>query len=370
MNHLRFLSRLALGSLLIFAFGCGNTDTSLSSGNNTTLDESALAKQSTVSYEYSSMDAADENPEFKDAIFSIGWSTYYNPFDQTVADRSDAFAIAPDTSADNQQFRRHLGGKDMGTVTLAYGSDSIELFRVEMRNGGVFYNYGKRRPGNPRGMFHGDNGEVGEAIPFVAGQTYRFDASGSADFPAMSAEIAASAQALQVTAPAAGTQIDGSDLAVTWDGGATGGKIVVGLVPVMDRGTFERDHNGGQGGHGGPNGGNGGRMGGGHGGPMGGPMGGMVHGFGDRFSGPSTNHDMEMDGPGQNAHLHWMYVLDENSGSFTVPADDVQALLGMPGVKGALVQVRQMVTTDFDIAGRKVAIQLRAGDAVQVDIAQ
>ncbi len=366
MKNLKPLSLLALGGLFIFSLGCNSLGNGVGQDEQAAIVETELAKEATVSFEMESHDAIGDSIEFKDAVFSLGWGKFYNPFDEAIQDRSDAFAIAPDTTNQTFGFRRRFGGKDMGTVTLDYGSGSIELLKVEMRNGGVFYNYGKRKPGNPRGMMHGDNGEVSESIPFIPGQTYRFDATGSTDFSAVSVEITAPAAALQISSPVADTEIDASSLEVVWQGGNANDALLISLVPLIDRGSFERDYTDGQGGPGGNGHGHGGSgHGHGHGGPGGGQGGSGGQGFGGRFS-----DEPGQGGPGMNPHLHLRYLVEDNTGSFTVPAEDLQSLLALNGAKGVLVQVHQMVKGNVDNGGAGYAIMLRYGDAVKLSIAE
>ncbi len=381
MKTISALSILLCVSLLALFIGCNDFDTGINPENEfSTISEAELAKLATASYEYSSFDAVGDAPEYKNAVFSVGWGKFYNPIEEAILERSDAFAVAPDTTRqNNRDFRRHFGGKDMGTVSLNYGSESVELFRIEMDDGSVFYNFGKRKPGNPRGMLHEDEGEVSEEIPYIPGQTYRFDATGSESFPAVSLEITAPIESLQITSPEAGTEIDStSGLDISWQGGDTSQKLMVGLVPLLDRGTFERDHGGP--GQGGPDGGQNGRPGGpGHGGPnnrqngrTGGPgQGGPNNGpGGPGLGGPDGGRHNGPGGPGKHPHLHFRYLVEENTGSFTVPVEDMQELLSIPGVNGVLVQVMQMVTSDVEDGDSKYAIQLRNGDAVQLGISE
>ncbi len=343
MRSSSILTRLALSGLLVFSFGCNSSDNGLNPDAAVTFSEAQLTEETTVNFELSSVNATQVDPEGKDAIFAIGWSKFFNPREEEVQERSNAFAIAPDTSNNNDGFHHRLGGKDMGTVTLDYGTGSVELLKVEMRNGGVFYNYGKRKPGHPRGMMHEDTGEIAEAIPFVAGQVYRFDATGSDAVPAISASVTAPTESLQITAPTAETTIDGSDIVVTWQGGASDTPLMVGLAPAIDRGAFERNRGDGPGR-----------------GRFGGPQG---RGF-------SGRNDHGQGGPGRHAHLQFRYIVEDNTGSFTIPAADVQELLAVEGVKGALLQVRQMITAEFETGDLSYAVQLRAGDSVRLSVAE
>ncbi len=357
MKTMKFLFGLAGITLLALGLGCGEIDNGVSSDSDELVISSDLDNEETLSFELSSHDAALPNLTDADALFSVGWSKFYNPFEEEIVQRSDAFAVAPDTSLDSAVFRPHFGtGQDMGTVTLSYAGESLELLKVEMRNGSVFYNFGRRLPGNPRGMFHGDDGEVSAEIPFLAGETYRFDATGTETFPAVSVSLTAPTDALGIVSPEDGATLAGGDLEVVWQGGNTGEKLLVSLVPLMNRRAFER--------HGGPDGGPGGRRGGG--GPVFGDNGGGFMGprFGERHGGPHGR------GPGQNPHLHLRYLVEDNTGSFTIPADDVQTLLALEGVNGVLLQVCQLITVETQDGDRTYSVQMRVSDAIRLDISE
>ena len=340
MKKLNSLPLLAFSLMFVVGFGCNSLDTGSSPEDSVSAFIEELAKESTTSFEASSLEAAGVDVEGKDAVFSLGWSKFFNPREEEIQERSDAFAVAPDISLQGNEFRHRFGGKDMGDVSLSYGSESVDLFKVELRNGGIFYNFGKRRPGNPRGMLHEDNGEVSEQIPFLAGETYRFDATGSDVFPAVSVEVTAPTDVLQITSPVADTDIDAAGLDIAWQGGDAGQSLMVGLVPLVDRGSFEERHRDRGGRHRG-------------------------RGFGDRFSDSNGQ-----DGPGRNPHMHFRYVIDENTGSFSVPLEALAKLLDFEGLKGVLIQVRQLLTTEIQDGDATYAVQLRSGDAVSLNVGE
>ncbi|MCA9740863.1 MAG: hypothetical protein H6695_05405 [Deferribacteres bacterium] len=346
MKNRRTLFSLAFAGLLISAMGCdsvfNNGVNSVDESSLTQLDE--LAKSSTLDYEAATAEAAGcSTLTDKDAVFSLGFSEFYDPFEETVKERSDAFAVAPDSETFSGL--RPRAGKDMGTVTLSYNGSSVELQKVE-HDGGIFYNYGRRMPGNPRGEMHGDNGEVGDAIPYLPGTTYTFAATGAGDFPALSLDLTTPATALQITNPAEGSDIDASsDLTVTWQGGESSSNLMLSVVPILDRANFE-----------GPNaryheqGSNGRPLGGGH------PHGGK----------PFGRDGME---PGQFHDLHLRIVIEENNGSYTIPASDIATVLDIENVIGIAVHVSQLQSVEIEDGDASYAMILRQGDSVRFNIA-
>ena len=347
MNITKKLLRFAFAGLLVSTMGCESLfDNGVSSVDEDSLAElDELAKSATIDFEAATAEAAGCSTfADKDAIFSLGFSEYYDPFEETVKQRSDAFAVAPDS--DTFAGPRSRAGKDMGTFTLTVNGTAIELHKIEMRNGGVFYNYGRRKPGNPRGEMHGDNGEVGDAIPFLPGTAYRFETSGAGDFPALSLEITTPAAALEITSPAADASLDpSSDLVVSWQGGESSQKLMLSLVPIFDRSNFR-----GPGARFSAQGSNGG------------PFGGHRGGPGKRFGRSGMQ-------PGQFHDLHQRYVIEENNGSYTIPASEIANLLAVEGVQGIAIHVSQLQAVEVEDGDAIYALIVRQGDSVRLSVA-
>jgi hypothetical protein len=344
MKTTKIIMQLALVGLLASTIACDNLFDNSSDEEN--LDAaSELAKTATLDYEVASAEAAGLNGlSGKDAIFSLGFGEFYDPIEETVKDRSDAFAIAP--NADSFRGMRARAGKDMGVVTLTYNGTTIELYKIELR-GGIFYNFGRRKPGNPRGAMHSDEGEVSDAIPFLPGTAYRFDASGAGDFPALSLEISTPATRLEITSPAEGTTIDGTtDLEVAWQGGGDSQKLLLALVPILDRANFQgpgaRFQADGQNSTG----------------PFRGPHRGPGRQFGRNGMQPGKFHD-----------LHFRFVIEENNGSYTISADAIAQVLAIEGVKGVALKVMQLLASEVEQNEAQYALVLRQGDLVKLDMA-
>lgn len=361
MRRTHLYSMACIGALLIFSVGCDNSFTDgINAFEEDSLNEiNAAIYEAAVNDELSKVADNGTDLEGVDAIFSLGWHPFYNPIEEELQIRSDAFAVA--LNSDSTQERRLRAGKDMGTVTLVFSQGEFELNKRELPNGGVVYNIGKKmhgrkggfrsggrggpesnnqggfgrgnRGGNQRGLGFGSgnlggmrpgnhegNNEPDIDIPFVAGDTYSFTATGSEDFPALTVSITAPQQTLQITSPANDSAINSSeDLKVSWDGGASEGKLVIGLIPVIDR-----DNNQGSFGRG----------------PRGHRRG-------------SGNHEPPP-----------RYEIETNTGEYTIPAADIQALASDENVTGIIVQVMQMIQQETEQDGKKYVTSIRTGDQV------
>ncbi len=354
MRRTHLYSMTCIIALLIFSVGCDNSITDrINAFEEESLNEiNAAIYEAAVNDELSKVADNGTDLEGVDAIFSLGWHPFYNPVEEELQIRSDAFAVA--LNSDSTQEHRKRAGKDMGTVTLVFSQGEFELNKRELPNGGVVYNIGKKmhgrkggfrsgghggtesnnqggfgrgnRGGNQRDLgfgsgnlggmrpSHEGNDEPDVDIPFVPGDTYSFTVTGSEDFPALTVSITAPQQALQITSPANDGAINSSeDLLVSWDGGAIEGKLVIGLIPVIDR------NNRGQRGH---------RSG-------------------------SENHE-------RPPH----YEIETNTGEYTIPAADIQTLLSDENVTGIIVQVMQRIQQETEQGEAKYVTGIRTGDQV------
>lgn len=322
------------------AFGC-NTD----GVNSPTLDDtvaeslSLTSATATLNEEMTDAQAAGIDIEDVNALFSLAWHPFVDRTTQEEEIKGKAFAVAP--NADSTMQPRLRSGLDMGQVFINYPDGSLELNKMEKRNGGFFYGLGKKG----RGRF-GDEGSADEAvnIPFIAGATYTFEATGSETFAAVSVGITAPGSAIEVTSHEQDAEIDGSvALDLTWSGGVADQPVVVSLSPARERPD-------GQGAGRGPGSGSG------RGGRSGGRGSGRGHGRGMGPGGPGRFHGAR-------------FELETNTGAFTVPAEELQNLLSNENISGIKVQITQIQKSDIELGEAKYALHLRTSDAVKLQVA-
>ncbi|MBC8179650.1 hypothetical protein H8E88_00870 [candidate division KSB1 bacterium] len=366
MKKLSFNLALIMLSILLVVVGCE----SLKDKGITSVDESisdafiTSENNSILNSEFAIMNAAGLVIEDADAVFSIGWKPFFNPVDSQLDYHSHVFAVAPNTDTTmNPHFR---SGKDMGLVYLQYDGNNQELDKIERLRGGIFYSLGKDRPGKKGGPRHyAPEGEIVE-IPFIPGAAYSFEATGTDDFSPLTVEVVAPDNLIQITSPARGDSMNPeNDLIVSWSGGVEGQNLVITLKPEFkhegfrgpqeDRGSHRGGRQGGsgRGGHGGP--------------PESSGQG--SHGMGTPREGNHGNNprpEESFGGPGLEHHLFEEYALrylvEDNTGEFTVPAADIQDVLAKVEAGGFRLEVMQMITTETEVEDSKYIAQLRTSD--------
>lgn len=309
-------------------------------GCDQTPSESNLGAIQDVSYAFAddqleTSKAAGVDVDGTAGVFSIGWRQIIVPEDQTTTLRGDALAIAFDGTQDETAPYRTMSGIDIGTVFLNYGVNHRELAKKEGHRRGTFYSLFPERP---------EPTEPG--LEFVAGGTYEFEVTGSANFSPLKVSLTAPRELLQISSHTNGDQIDpSSDLTVTWTGGSADGGVLVRLRPFflpptdgvqarerfmegMKQG-FQRhqwwsDEGGEKGFHHGPGGG---------------------HGFGPmRF------------------HRGFLVELDSNPGTYTIPADEIRNVMGLCGTTDIAVMVAQISDTSVDHDSKSYTLLIRNGD--------
>ncbi len=354
MRNFKFLSIFWIIASLSVMVACENT----ANDNINAFEEDAIDQLTATLNESALTDDLSKFVDFGidladvDAIFSVGWQSFYHPFNQEEVNRSDAFAVAnPDTA----KGPRFLSGQDMGSVFLHYSGNSLEFSKVELRNGGVIYRLGSMVPGGPRGRRHGGRGgfspgnngvrpgrpgnnggpqggfgpggrgpfgppnsfETVIEIPFLPGETYRFEATGSDNFAAVTVAVVAPQKMLQITSPAQnGTIASDQDLKVTWEGGDSNQPISIGIMPLIERDPNQRP-------------------------------------------GPRDGSKDRLEPQGR-------LILETNTGEYTIPAAEIQSLASESNVAGILVQVMQMNPQKIDEDDSTYLVHLRMGDQVIV----
>jgi len=196
---------------------------------------------------------AGVNADSANAFFVLRWSQGHGRFQDSDTIKGHASAVSyqePTTLRD-----RNAAGLDMGTVSVLNGLNTYELAKLEGTLFGVRYGvFGgphggpKGRFGGPRGGHGGPRGERGGLngdpialvnIPFVAGSRYQFAITGSGNVAAMTLNIQAPSQLVQITGLADKDTIDATqDLTVTWQGDAAANSVVLVIAPAFKRGRF------------------------------------------------------------------------------------------------------------------------------------
>jgi hypothetical protein len=248
--------RLLASSLALLA-GAGIFVACESMNGPQAVDESLTAEESfsisALESETGILRTAGVNADSANAFFVLRWSQGHGRFQDSDTIKGHASAVAyqePTTLRD-----RNAAGLDMGTASVLNGQNTYELAKIVSDVLGVRYGMfggphgGPKGPrggfGGPRGGHSGPRGELnGDPIamvniPFVAGSSYQFAITGSGNVPAMTLDIQAPSQLVQITGLADKDTIDATqDLAVTWQGDVAANNVVLVIAPAFKRGRF------------------------------------------------------------------------------------------------------------------------------------
>jgi len=260
------------------------------------------------------MKAAGIGLDGSKGVFSVAWREMFNPNspeNEITIGRAMAVVFDP-----TQQTRR--GGIDIGTVSLNYGSNHLELQKRVEPNGGVLYT--SFAP--PRDNTTNTN------IEFSSSGSYEFEVTGSTNFSAMSASLTAPATLLDITSPVRGNSIStATDVTMTWIGGLSSSGVV---IVVMPRPEFK-----------------------------GGPMG----EGGPHREGRAGGHPPMLDST-RAIIVH----INNNPGTYTIAASKLQELVTKTSSTGLVFTVSQFASTDISHDGGTVMLVLRNGDRVGVSL--
>lgn len=310
--------------------GCSETS---GPGAGAQSSETSLSSTtSIVSQDLAQLSIAGVTSDATKGLFSVGWRQFVGPNITESGTIGDAYAVVQsETSAATIR----PAGIDIGAVTLAYDGGSTELTKRITRDGRVLYEtFGK-------GMRLTQGTAVN--IPFVANSTYSFIVSGSEAFPAGTFQVTAPASLLSIASHVTGDTVSRSaDLTIQWNGGAASDSVLLRIVPHLrpsqmgGRGMHgDWDSTGGRGGKGGPK---------------------------CRREGPfAVGGPLQDMGP---AFAKGIVITVPNTGTYTVSAADLQALLSGTGAVKLMVGVTQVVKTDVVHEGSAVTVILRNGDRI------
>ena len=227
MKILKSALSFAFVMSLFFSIGCNNQGengiTSPSQLNQSS--QSNVAAQNEIRKQMGTLKSTGVDFENADAIFELGWMPDEMASNSQLV--AEAFAIAFNKTAiqnNNAPF-----SLDMGSVTLNYNNQQAELIKTK-EEFGVFYDlFG----GFDDDDFHNQQSQI--QIPFIPGATYRYTASGSADFDALSLDLTAPTSPLQITSPTNdGIYKTGDSLLVTWQGGQLGDSLFLTIFPDFE----------------------------------------------------------------------------------------------------------------------------------------
>jgi hypothetical protein len=226
-------------------------------GPDSSVDESLTVEESfevsTVSGETNILRTAGADVDSANAFFLLRWSEGPRHVQSSDELKGHASAVAFETITTPRDF--NAVGLDMGTVAVLNGQNQYDLAKIVRGVADVRYGVfgglkgrhaphgGKGGPGGgphvgPRSGLKGDSLTIIN-IPFVGGSNYQFNVTGAGNIAAMTLDIQAPSQWMQITGLADKDSIDATrDLTVSWSGDASANNMVLVLAPAKGRGHF------------------------------------------------------------------------------------------------------------------------------------
>lgn len=313
------LGFLGISILLMFVFGC-------SVGNEPDTNSQYSEVSEGLAIADGQMDLLEQSGyplEDCKAIFSLGWKEIFVPMLSTTETAGHAFAVAFAQPL-SQHPRPFNGGIDMGSVSINYQTNQLEMRKLVGPGGGVAYSLG-HRPGP--GMAN--------TLEYIPNTTYEFDVTGSANFDPLQIDLTSPPALLSFTSHSLGDTISAAgDLTLDWTGGNADSGLVIHIHPAHFRPIGVR--------------------------PAPGQM-------------PMPGQRPPHGGPGQRGLMpppppispnSIIVVLDDNPGSYTISSSDLQDLINQTSAQGIICGVSQMDLQEIDLNGELVRAVLHNGDRV------
>jgi len=301
-------------SFFLFFLGC-QSDPNSPDQNNSLTDQPLYQ---TVDGDLALMKAGGMPLDSAAGVFSIGWDEIFRPFMDTSNIKGMAFAVAfGDRPADLPHFRKF--GLDMGDIFINYSGNQIQMYKNMHPRRGVAYSLFER----PFGHCEAEN-----LLEFIPNTEYQFEVTGSEYFAPVTITVTSPAALMNITSPAFGDIIDPTqDLTITWEGG-NAGKVGVRLMPHL---RPRRGHDGGPGG---------------------------MYG-GDFRPEPMPPFD----------HVIFV-ILDENTGTYTFTAEQIQDLINGIPANGLRAEVSQMDFGSVEHENGTLRTAMRNGNSIMMRIQQ
>lgn len=250
-------------------------------------------------------------------VFSIGWNEIFRPFMDSSSIKGMAFAVAfGDETGNLIHFRRI--GLDMGDITIDYSGNQAEMFKHIHPMGGVAYSLFER----PFGHCESEN-----LLEFIPNSDYQFVVSGSENFAPITITLTSPSALMNITSPTFGELIDpAEDLTINWEGG-NAGKVGIRLMPAF---RPHRGHNG-------------------------------EPGVRHRGSGPDPIPPMDR---------VIFVILDENTGTYAFPAQQIQRILNGIPAEGLRAEVSQMDFGEVEHENGTLHTAMKNGNSIMMRIQQ
>ena len=308
---MKILTALGLISifLVLFFTGC---ESEVNSPDKNDLNSDQLAYQ-TVDNDLALMKDGGMPLDSAAGIFSIGWNEIFRPFMDSSRIKGMAFAVAfGERESGLLHFRKF--GLDMGNIFINYSGNQVEMYKHIHPMRGIAYSLFER----PFGHCESEN-----MLEFIPNTDYQFEVSGSENFAPITITLTSPSELMDITSPTFGEFINpAEDLTINWEGGNEG-KVGVRLMPDFR-----------------PRKGPGGKPGG-------------------RGKDPKPLMDRII-----------FVILDENTGTYTFTAQQIQELINGIPADGLRAEVSQMDFSEVEHENGTLRTAMRNGNSVMMRVQQ
>jgi len=295
--------------LMLFAFGCKSELNSPERGDFLN-DQMSFE---TVDSDLALMKDGGMLLDSAAGVFSIGWNEMFRPFMDSAEVKGMAFAVAfSERGTDLLHLRKY--GLDMGDVFINYGGNQIEMYKKFHEFRGTAYSLFER----PFGHCNSEN-----LLEFIPNTEYQFEVTGSEAFAPITISLTSPNSLMDITNYTNGQIIDPTqDLTINWEGGNEG-KVGIRLMPHL------------------------------------GPPRGVRHGR----HGDPPQHRPPFD-------RVIFIILENNTGTYTFPAQQIQRILNGIPAHGLMAEVSQMDFGEVEHTNGTLHTAMRNGSSVMLRILQ
>jgi hypothetical protein len=252
-----------------------------------------------------------------DGIFSLGWNEVFRRFDDDSHIKGMAFAVVfGDENTGSSHFPGY--GLNMGTITINYSDNAIEMHKMSHDRRGIAYS-----------LFHRPFGGSDHLLEYIPNTDYQFVVSGSDQFSPVTITLTSPSSLMDINSHSHGDLIDVSDdLTITWEGGNSTDNVAIRIMPHFKPGKDGMNHGG--------KGGSGGR--------------GKHH--------PPRHHS-------KNAIIE---ILIGNPGEYTISAETLQNLVNRTGAEKIVIGVSQLDAGEIEHDGKTLTTAMRNGNSVMLSV--
>lgn len=307
---MKILTALSFTLLVLILFFTGCQSDPNSPGENGYLADQPIYQ--TLDGDIALMKAGGMPMDSAAGVFSIGWNEIFRPIEDSSEVRGMAFAVAFGEDITDLLHLRKIG-LDMGDLFINYSGNQVQMYKNIHPTRGIAYSLFER----PFGHCNSEN-----LLEFIPNTDYQFEVTGSEDFAPVTINVTSPAALMDITSPAFGEVIDPTqDLTINWEGGNEG-KVGIRLMPHI------RPHRG---------------------------PGGVYSGRGEEH--PPFDRVI-------------FVILDENTGTYTFPAQQIQRILNGINAEGLRAEVSQMDFGEVQHENGPLHTAMRNGNSVMLRIQQ